>query len=256
MRRRILVFLLVLMEAAALPSAKPRAEAKSFRLSAQETLIASGFLKYLLPRFSLKHGIRIEVVGEGAGADARLTANGEGTPVFSGPAETWALASSGDGQASEYVAEFERWLTGDIGQATIDAFQVDGKSLFSAALAKPDVQKSVVLPGNAAEGEKLAVIHCGRCHAVNEATRLTTVGSTPSFAVMRGFSDWQRRFEAFFVLNPHPSFTVIDGVTEPFDESRPSPMVPVTVTIEELEAILAFVSRMEPADLGAPIQYQ
>jgi hypothetical protein len=32
--------------------------------------------------------------------------------------------------------------------------------------------------------------------------------------------------------------------------------VPVEMTLEDLEAILAFVSRIPPADLGAPIQYQ
>jgi hypothetical protein len=73
---------------------------------------------------------------------------------------------------------------------------------------------------------------------------------------MRSFTDWRARFEAFFALNPHPSFTQVDGVTEPFDISRPSPIAPVEITLDELDAILAFVSRIPPADLGAPIQYQ
>ena len=91
---------------------------------------------------------------------------------------------------------------------------------------------------------------------VNEATRMTSIGSTPSFAVLRGLANWQERFESFFSRNPHPSFTVLDGVSEPFDETRPPPIVPLELSLAELDAILAFVSRIPPADLGAPIQYQ
>ena len=251
---RVAVICLAVLLAGIISPSAARAATKSFRLEAPDTLVESGLLRFLLPRFTLKHGIRIEIVKEGAPSDARLSANAEGTPVFEGPEQTWSLSLTDTDNA--YADTFADWLTGEVGRNTVDAFEVNGRALFSAALEKPKADESVILPGNEVAGEKLAEIHCGRCHMVNEATRLTTVGSTPSFAVMRGFTDWQTRFEAFFVLNPHPSFTVIDGVTEPFDETRPSPMVPVTITIDELEAILAFVSRMEPADLGAPIQYQ
>ncbi len=91
---------------------------------------------------------------------------------------------------------------------------------------------------------------------VNEQTRLTTIGSTPSFALLRGFPDWSDRFEAFFVLRPHPAFTIVEEVTEPFDQSRPPPIVPIKVTMEDIEAILAYVSVMKPADLGSPLKLQ
>jgi len=230
------------------------AQSRSFRLGAPDALAETGFLKYLLPRFSLKTGIRIELVGEGEAAEVVLSATRDGTAVFSGLGRTWTLKVEDAG--NDHAMRFRNWLTGDIGRRTIDSFEADGEQLFTASIAEEKDTGPVVLSGNAAEGEKLAVLHCGRCHSVNEATRLTTIGSTPSFAVMRGFSDWQVRFEAFFVLNPHPSFTIIDGVTEPFDITRPPPIVPLQLTLDELEAILAFVSRIEPADLGAPIQYQ
>jgi hypothetical protein len=230
-----------------------QAAAKSFRLSAPDALVESGVLKHLLPRFSLKTQIRIELVAAGE-ADARLSSEGNGTPVFAGLEADWVLVTLTQG--NEHVGRFEEWITSDVGRNTIESFQPDGKPLFTAALAGPQKEESVLLSGDAAEGEKLSVRHCGRCHMVNEATRLTTIGSSPSFAVMRSFADWQARFEAFFALNPHPAFTVIDGVTEPFDITRPPPIVPVQITLEELEAILAFVSRIPPADLGAPIQYQ
>lgn len=249
---RLLVLCLVLV-AAALPLSG-EAASRSFRLSAPEVLVETGFLKFLLPRFSLKTGIRIEIVAEGGASDAMLSSGPEGTFAFTGPENDWYLAvPAGE---NEMVLRFRDWLTGDIGKKTIDAFRADGKVLFTAAVAQPEVAETDAIPGNVVEGEKLAVVHCGRCHMVNEATRLSTIGSSPSFAVMRSFSDWRYRFEAFFVLNPHPSFTQLEGVTEPFDESLPPSMVPLTMTLEELDAILAFVSRIPPADLGAPIRYE
>jgi hypothetical protein len=250
-------FLLVLMLSLFLGSvfSEPgNANSRSFKLGAPGKLASSGFLKHLLPRFSLKTGIRIELVEEDAGADARFSTAGRGTLVFSGGGDDWFLEVKST--RNEHPARFEDWITGDVGRKTIEAFRSDGKVLFTAAVAKPKVAETVSLAGDAIRGEQLAVSHCGRCHMVNEATRLTTIGSTPSFAIMRSFSDWQDRFEAFFSLNPHPSFTMIEGVTEPFDISRPPPIVPLELTLNELDAILAFVSRIPPADLGAPIQYQ
>jgi len=236
-----------------LASATVSAQSRGFRLSAPEALVASGFLKHLLPRFSLKTQVRIELVSAGE-ADARLSSEGKGTPVFEGLDATWVLVVLTPD--NEHVDRFRDWITSEVGHRTIGAYKPDGKARFTAAATRQDEDEQVVLSGNVAEGEQLAVRHCGRCHMVNEATRLTTIGSSPSFAVMRSFADWQARFEAFFALNPHPSFTLIDGVTEPFDASRPSPIVPLEMTLDELDAILAFVSRIPPADLGAPIQYQ
>lgn len=230
-----------------------KAETRSFRLSAPEELVATGFLKYLLPRFSLKTSIRIELVADSGEADAGFSAVDEGTPVFSGLDKTWVLKVADAG--NEHVARFRDWLTGDIGRNTIDAFQAEGKAVFTAALEQPEETGPVVISGDVVEGERLSVRHCGRCHMVNEETRMTTIGSTPSFAVMRSFADWQRRFEGFFVLNPHPAFTMIEGVTEPFDITRPPPIVPLQLTLDDLDAIMAFVSQVPPADLGAPIQY-
>jgi len=229
------------------------AQSRSFRLSAPEALVASGVLKHLLPRFSLKTQVRIELVGAGE-ADARFSTDGKGTPVFAGLDADWVLVTLTPG--NEHVGRFEDWITSEVGRKTIESFKPEGKALFLAAAARPKENVDVTLSGDVVAGERLAVRHCGRCHMVNEATRLTTIGSSPSFAVMRSFTDWQARFEAFFALNPHPSFTRIDGITEPFDASRPSPIVPVEMTLDELDAILAFVSRITPADLGAPIQYQ
>jgi hypothetical protein len=89
---------------------------------------------------------------------------------------------------------------------------------------------------------------------VNETNKMNAIGSTPSFALMRNFPDWQERFETFYVLKPHAAFTQVSEVTAPFPENLPPPIAPVELTLEEIDAIAAYVSLIAPADLGAPIQ--
>ena len=42
--------------------------AQGFKLDAPQAMVEEGFLQHLLPRFSLKTGVRIEVVQEGGAA--------------------------------------------------------------------------------------------------------------------------------------------------------------------------------------------
>ena len=58
------------------------------------------------------------------------------------------------------------------------------------------------------------------------------------------------------MLKPHAAFTQVDGVTEPFAANLPSPIAPIEVSLEEIEAITAYVGSVDPADLGAPIKSQ
>lgn len=104
-----------------------------------------------------------------------------------------------------------------------------------------------------APGEKLTLFNCGRCHVINERNRYGGIGSTPSFAALRSLDDWEARFDAFFSLNPHPAFTQIDGVTEPFPPDRPSPIHPLTLTLDDIRTIREFARTIPPKDLGAPI---
>ena len=105
-----------------------------------------------------------------------------------------------------------------------------------------------------APGEKLAYIHCGRCHVIGERNRMGGIGSTPGFAVIRTWEFWEDKMRSFYALNPHPSFTQIDGVTEPFPPHRPSPIHPIALSLDELEEIIGYAHTVEPADLGAPIR--
>lgn len=104
-----------------------------------------------------------------------------------------------------------------------------------------------------APGEKLALFHCGRCHVINEKNRMGGIGSTPSFAVMRGHPDFEAKMRGFHALRPHPAFTQIAGVTEPFKPERPSPIHPVELSQDDLDRIVAYALTLAPADLGAQI---
>lgn len=224
---------------------------RDFRLSAPAALVDSGLLKHLLPRFSLKTQIRVELV-EGA-AEVALVPEGEGVAVFSGVGATWRMQVNG---AHGGAVRFAEWLTSDVGRRTLTSYQVDGVQAFTLPAEEAEVDVAVSFAGDAAEGLKLSSVHCGRCHVVSEANRMNAIGSTPSFFVLRTMRDWHRRFQSFFALNPHPSFTQVAEVTEPFPINRPSPIAPVEITLDDLDAIMAYVNQLEPADLGAPIKHQ
>lgn len=224
---------------------------KDFRLGAPTALVESGVLKYMLPRFSLKTQIRVEIV-DGAG-EVTFAPDGPGTPVFSGVGVTWRMQVA---EGHEGAERFAKWLASDVGQRTLTSFTADGVQPFTLPTATATVVADDSIEGDTDAGLKLSSVHCGRCHVVSEANRMNAIGSTPSFFVLRSMGDWDNRFRAFYVLNPHPSFTQIVDVTEPFPIDRPSPIAPMEMTLEDLDAILAYVSRLQPADLGKPIQHQ
>lgn len=105
-----------------------------------------------------------------------------------------------------------------------------------------------------APGEKLTLFNCGRCHVINEKNKYGGIGSTPSFGALRTLEDWEDRFNTFFALPPHPAFTQVEGVTEPFPINRPSPIHPMELTLQQLEIITEFARTIPPKDLGGEIQ--
>ena len=226
------------------------AEDAELKLAAPQVLEDSGFLQFLVPRFSLKTSVRITRVPEDDAAQMRMGA--EGTPVFVGLGQTWALSHDGDARAERFLD----WLLSDIGQRTIESFAGESGAAFTAPTESARVEEAAVFSGDATMGETLSLAKCGRCHVINDKNRMKGMGSTPSFALMRSFPDWETRFATFHMLKPHGSFTQIDGITEPFDPASPPPIVPVTMTLDDLDAILAYVSGIAPANLGAPLQFQ
>ncbi|SHG86015.1 hypothetical protein [Marivita hallyeonensis] len=220
------------------------AQDKQFTLSAPDALIESGLLKHILPRFSLKTQTRITLVAPDAPADARFGT--DGLVAFEGLEQVWKYDAGNDADAQR----FAEWLRSDVGRNTIDGYEVDGVAPFTSEVEVKKVVVAVTYDGDAALGEKVSLSYCGRCHVVSDKNRMNSIGSTPSFAVLRTLSDWENRFQAFYVLNPHPAFTQITDVTDPFDPSRPSPIHALEMTLGDLENIMAFVQGIPPADLG------
>lgn len=235
---------LVLTGATALPAQ----EDKSFTLAAPDALVESGLLGYILPRFSLKTQTRITLAGPDAVADARF--GDTGMLAFEGLGTVWRFDSGTDPDAQR----FADWLRSDVGRNTVDSYAVEGAALFTSEVEVTQVVVEVSYDGDAQRGETASLAFCGRCHVVSEKNRMNSIGSTPSFAVLRTLTDWEYRFQAFYALNPHPAFTQIADVTDPFDPTRPSPIAAVEMTLDDLENIMAFVQGIAPADLGGPIQ--
>ena len=85
-------------------ASKAIAQTKSFQLSADAELVENGALKYLLPRFSLKTGVKVEIVD--VGGDARLAADNEGRGVFQSAAGVIFRLSAAEGEAKVFVDRF------------------------------------------------------------------------------------------------------------------------------------------------------
>lgn len=244
---------LLMLAAAAAP-----AQERRITVAASPELVESGLLKHMLPRFSLKTSIRTTAVPLETGAVADILIGPAvvgGRPAFRG-GDTVYLAGPGTGAKQALAGRFLDWLASDIGQRTVASFAPDGKPLYEPAAGARVEAKGQAVTGDAMAGERLALVHCGRCHVVGPKNRMAGIGSTPSFAMLRTLADWERRFRAFFTLNPHPAFTQVPGVTPPFDEARPPPIAPLEIALDDLDAILAYVAAVAPADLAGPLKYE
>lgn len=228
-----------------------QAEDRLVRLHAPEALVETGLLKHILPRFSLKTQVRVELVDDLTSAD--VVFGDDGRALFAGVGATWHLSMRRNDHLG--TDRFVSWLNSDVGLRTITGFAPDGEALFTPPGETQVEVAELEFDGDSVVGKRAAQINCGRCHAI-ESGSMNGIGSTPSFPVLRSLNDWEERFTAFYALKPHPSFTQIEDITAPFPLDRPSPIVPITLTLDEVEAILSFVALMSPADLGAPLIHQ
>lgn len=212
-------------------------------------MLAEGLDKQLLPRFRFKHRIDIAPVTEGA---ADMALGDTGTQVFAtigGDPVRLDIATDSDGART-----FLDWLRSAPGKAAIESFAPNGTQVYTTEAAVPTIEARETFDGDRETGSRLALVHCGRCHVVDERNRMGGIGSTPSFAALRGRENWSDLFRKFFLENPHPSFTQVEGVTEPFDPNVAVHVAPVEITMDEIEAITAFVATLEPKNLGARVQ--
>lgn len=256
------------------------AEDRTLVLAADARLEASGLLRHLVPRFALKTGIRVEVLAVDDAALGAALAQGRAAALLAGQALAGSLAENAGARAphvafralhadgggayaamvldgrpgAEHGQRFVDWLFSDIGQNTVAQFAGAAGQAYAPG-AEPAPEPEPPMPqGDAEAGAHLALFHCGRCHVVSEANRFSGIGSTPSFAALRALPQWQEKFSTFWMLNPHPVFTRVEGLTEPFDPARPPHVAPVELSFEDLTAIVAFVATIRPRDLGAPVE--
>ncbi len=228
------------------------AEDRLVRIYAPDVLVETGLMQYILPRFSLKTQVRVELVGPEEAPD--LSFGPQGRALFQGAGATWHVQTHG--AAHPGTERFMAWLSSEVGRNTVLSFAPEGETIFAPPEAVEREVVSAAPSGNVALGLAASQQKCARCHVVERGRGVSGIGSTPSFFVLRSLPDWQDRFGAFYALNPHPAFTQIEGVTAPFPEDRPSPIHPVSLSLAEVEAVLSYVSGLEPADLGAPLQHQ
>lgn len=228
------------------------AEDRLVRLYAPPALTETGVLSYILPRFSLKTQVRVEQVDDPAAADIALGA--EGRALFEGAGQVWHmdLIAPGDADAQRLAD----WLTSDIGRRTVLGYAPEGAALFSPPAERPVTVAVVEMTGDAVLGRDVARAKCTRCHTVDDDSRMSGIGSTPSFAVLRSLADWEARFAAFYALKPHGAFMIVEGLDPLFPDDRPPPIAPVEVTLDEVAALVAYVAAMPAADLGAPLVHQ
>ena len=233
------------------------AMAQDLTIRMPEAMLKSGFDRQILPRFGFKHRIRVAPVSEGE-ADLALTDEPGGFRIMVDSADrVWFLSTlTDDAEAKEKAGTFLEWLQSVPGKSAIESFAPEGDPVYSTEVKVVAVARDESFDGDRNTGSRLALVHCGRCHVVDERNRMGGIGSTPSFAALRGRENWSDLFRAFYVENPHPSFTQVEGVTEPFDPNRDIHVAPVEITLEEIEAITAFVDTIEPKELGRPIQSQ
>ena len=97
--------------------------------------------------------------------------------------------------------------------------------------------------GDVTAGREAAGQHCTRCHIVGDLNTMS-IGSTPSFQYMvNHLDDFEQRFLTFYTLRPHPAFVRIEGIPPLTD--IPSPIVPIELTLQQVEDIAAFVATLK-----------
>ncbi|MFC6687855.1 c-type cytochrome [Jhaorihella thermophila] len=246
---RLEIMRLVLFCLSLMLTASPSVAQEALGLTAPPDVTESGLLKHILPRFSLKTGVR--VVADPSGPMV-LAEGPPGTPVLKRGDRIYYLRVTEDRRQQRFLD----WMLSEIGKRTIESFAPGGETPFTTDFAVEIATIETKFTGDAARGADLALKNCGRCHVIGPQKPMAGISSTPSFPALRALPDWSERFETFYVRNPHPAFLQLEGISPAFDPERPPPIVPLTITHEEFEAILAFVEATEPADLGAPLKIE
>ena len=96
--------------------------------------------------------------------------------------------------------------------------------------------------GDPAEGRRISLQHCTRCHVVGDANPQGGINSTPSFQLLARRDDWRERFETFYARRPHPVFVRVPDVP-PWTDLPPN-VEPFTVTLQDIENLVSFIEAL------------
>ena len=121
-------------------------------------------------------------------------------------------------------------------------------ALVRAVLLPVALMAALSAPGMAIadveRGREVAATHCTRCHVVGDINPYGGIESTPSFIGMKRLADWERRYAEFYILPPHPALVRIEEVSAERDEERPAFVTEIVLTLDDVDAILAFVKTL------------
>lgn len=224
-------------------------QSREVSFAAPADWVESGPIDHLIPRFRLKTRIAVEAVPPGTPAADVIVAEGPpGPAVAARDGITWHLQDTraGDDDASSFAG----WLTSPVGRATITGFAPAFGPAYTVPEGDAPATLAASVPGDPDAGARVALVQCGRCHVIGPVNAMSGMAMAPSFAVMRTFPNWRKRFLDFAGLRPHAPFTRVVGVAEP----EGSHVATVEVTPDEIEAIAAYAATVPAADLGAPVQ--
>ena len=94
------------------------------------------------------------------------------------------------------------------------------------------------------KGEKLARLHCARCHVVADGNAFSGIGSTPSFRLLvNALDDWRERFETFHTRRPHPAVVRFEGIA-PLSDNPPTTRT-VDLKLDDIPALVAYAASLK-----------
>ena len=221
-----------------------------------EELLMVEFDKHILPRFKFKTQIKIKAVNFFENSDASIGIKTNGISIFSDLNDIIykiELITSEEAKLKK-IDKFIDWLKSTSGISAIEGFQFNEVPIFKAILSEKKEKKEFVFEGDSKNGLLISQKHCKRCHVVDD-NAFAGIDSSPSFHAMRSFEDWEERFRAFWTVSPHLNVISITEVYDAGSNLSPVVIAPIELTLDEVDDILSYVSKIVPKDLGKPINF-
>ena len=221
-----------------------------------EELLMVEFDKHILPRFKFKTQITINAVNSFENSDASIGVKTNGTSIFSDLNDVIykIKLSTTDESKLKKIDRFIDWLKSSSGISAIEGFELNGAQIFKALQLEKKETQEFVFEGDDENGLLISKKHCKRCHVVDD-NAFAGIDSSPSFHAMRSFEDWEERFRAFWTVSPHLNVISIKDVYDAGKKFSPVVIAPIELTLDEVDDILSYVSKIKPKDLGKPINF-